>query len=245
MFARWLFVRLHAAEKALRDGRIDDAYAASQQPDVRQHPRGQRLLDELVRPLLARARLHRQAGRFADALADLDRIEALGRTTPEIQALRQQICAEMQADAQRNVQERAAVGRVADHLQAGRLETAGLDLQRVDDTQEREQLGRELDVRVRRSGQLLEQAAEALARDDFLTAARCWEDAAQHYGRTRETDEFAGRLAAACAPTLTHWYSEGKVDRLMAARASSASAPGPSPTSPPPSMRPCAKPCCG
>jgi hypothetical protein len=97
MFARWLFVRLSAAEKALRQGRIDEAYAAAMQPELRQDSRGERLLDELVKPLVARARLHRQAGRWADALADLDRLVAVGRATPEAQALRQQVVDEMRA----------------------------------------------------------------------------------------------------------------------------------------------------
>ena len=82
MASRWLFVRIRAAERALQDGRIDEALAAATQPDVRDHRRGRRLLDELARPLVARARLHLQAGRYQPALEDLDRLSAIGHAGP-------------------------------------------------------------------------------------------------------------------------------------------------------------------
>jgi hypothetical protein len=76
----------------------------------------------------------------------------------------------------------------------------------------------EIDVRVQRAGQLLKQAAEALDREDMLAAMRFWEDACGRHGRTRETDEFVPRLAAACRRSVEHWYEEGRMDRLMALR---------------------------
>lgn len=205
MFARFMNVRLAAAEKALRQGRIDEAYAAAQQPDLAQSPRGQRLLDELARPLLARARLHRQAGRFIEALADLDRLAALGRDGPEPQALRQQILREAQDQARREGEQRQAIGKATEQLEEGRLETVRLNLQRVEDTRRREALAGEIDVRLRRCGQLLEQAGTALERNDVLAAVGFWQDACRRHGRSRETDEFALRLAAVCSREAERW----------------------------------------
>jgi hypothetical protein len=219
MFAHWLFVRLNTAERAVREGRIDDACLAVEQADLRAHPRGQRLIDELARPLLARARLRRQSGLYGDALADLDRLVTLGRDSSDAQELRRQIQAEMRAQAQTAAERQAAAGRVANDLRAGRLETVRLDLERVPDARQREQLADELDLRVRRGTQLLEQANEALGRGDALAAARFWQEACQRHGRTRETDEFATRLAAAARPLLERWLAEGQVNQLLAARA--------------------------
>ena len=218
MFARWLFVRLHAAEKALRQGRIDDACTAAMQTDLREHPRGQRLLDDLVKPLMARARLHRQAGRFREALADLDRLAELDRCGPDVLTLRQQIVEEMRQDVERAADRQEAYGRAAEQVRAGRLESGRIDLDRVEDPRQREELAGELNLRVQRMGQLLQQASEALERDDLLAAVRFWQDACQRHGRTRETDSFGLRLGAACRGTLERWYHEGRIDRLVAAR---------------------------
>jgi hypothetical protein len=218
MFARWLFVRLNAAEKALQQGRIDDAYTAAMQPDLRRHPRGERLLDELVRPLVARARLHRQAGRFADGLADLDRLVTAGRAGPDVQALRQQVLEEMRQQAGQAAGRQQACDRVAEDLRAGRLETGRLDLQRIDDPRRRAELAGELEARIARGSQLLQQAAEALATTDVLAAARFWQQACERYGRTQATDEFAIRLAAACRQAVERWVDEGRLEHLEATR---------------------------
>jgi hypothetical protein len=218
MFARWLFVRLHAAEKALRDGRIDDAYAAAAKPEHRADPRWQQLLDELVKPLVARARLARQGGRYDAALADLDKVTALGRGGPDVDVLRQEIAVELRQHVERDADRRAAAGRVAEHLDAGRLETGRLNVQRVDDPRQRAELAEELDIRVQRSAQLLQQATAALERDDVLAAVRYWHEACERHGRTRDSDTFAARLGAACRKAIETWVDDGRMDCLVAAR---------------------------
>jgi hypothetical protein len=219
MFGRWLFVRIGAAEKALREGRIDDACAAVEREDLREHTRGQRLLDELVKPLMARARLHRQAGRLRAALADLDKLAAFGRATSAVQTLRQQVAEEMQADVRADAEAQAAAGRAADLLRAGRLETMRADLDGVKDPQQREALAQELERRVERSGQLLAQAADALGREDVLGALRLWQEACRRHGRSGETDAFAVRLGESCRRACQQWFADGHVDRLLTAHA--------------------------
>ena len=225
MFARWLFVRMSAAEKALREGRLDDACAAAEQEEIRAHPRGARLLDDLVKPLVARARLHRQAGRFGAALADLDRLVKLGRGNSDVQALRQQIIHDAGQDAarvadiqQQRAEQRQAAGRAAAELAAGRLETMRLDLERVNDPQARADLGEELEARIRRSTQLLEQAGQAVERGDWLSGLRFWQEACQRCGRSRATDDFAARLAVTGPQALTEWVRVGRLDCLVGAR---------------------------
>lgn len=219
MFGRCLHVRIKAAEKALGHGRLDDALAAVQQPDLRDHPRGQALIDALVEPLIARARLHRQAGRYQDALADLDRLAALGRISPDAQTLRQQIATELRQRTDRSAAEREAQARAAEKLRAGRLETARGEVARVDDTQQRQELAEELDRRMQRGSELLQRAAEALERNDVLAALRTWLDVRQRYGRTEATERFAGRLTGACRQSIHQWHAAGRLEGLLAAQA--------------------------
>ena len=218
MFSRWLFVRLNAAEKALRQGRIDDACAAAQQPDLGAHPRGQRLLDDLIRPLISRARLHRQAGRYLEALKDLDQLDAIGRGGPDVQTLRRRIEHEMHQDADYNAEQRDAYNKAADRLRAGRLESVRIDLDQVEDSRKREDLAEDLDRRLARGAQILDQTVEALERGDVLVAIRHWSDTCRRHGRTRAADDVAAKLASSLRQAIADWHTAGRIEQVLAAR---------------------------
>ncbi len=218
MFARWFFVRLSAAEKALDQGRIDDAYAVAAKPEFRRDERGEKLLDRLVPPLLARARLHRQAGRLSDALADLDKLAVIGREGPDVKTLRQRVVEQMRQGGVDAAAEQAAYARAAENVRAGRLETGRLDVQRIDDTRNREDLEGELQQRVERGAQRVRQASDALGRNELLVAIRYWNEARERFGRTAQTESLASKLAAAALRCVAEWHRDGKLERLMAAR---------------------------
>ncbi|MGD8450216.1 MAG: FHA domain-containing protein [Phycisphaerae bacterium] len=219
MFSHWLFVRLRAAERALAEGRLDEAYGLAAEPDIREQRRGQKLLDDLVRPLLARVRLHLQAGRYEAAGEDLERLQAVGRGGPEAEELRQRVQAHTAERRQRESAERAVYDEAAANVQAGRLDSGRLAIERVDDTQQREDLRERLDIRVQRSAELLTQAGDALDRGDVPTALRLWQEAGERHGRSRESDAFAGRLATAYERVLEEWLRQGQLGRFLAARA--------------------------
>jgi hypothetical protein len=218
MFGRWLFVRIRAAERALHEGRIDAAYATAAQPDVREQERGQKLLDGLARPLTARVRLHLQAGRCREALDDLDKLRAVGRLGPEAEDLQRRALAELQERQQRDAERRAALAQAAASLDEGRLESGRLAIERVDDTRQRAELREQLDVRAERSSQLLAQAGEALQRGDVMAALRFWQESCERHGRSRASDEFAGRLVPGIRQNLDEWFAQGRLERLLAAR---------------------------
>ena len=52
MLSQLLFVRLRAAEKALRAGRLNEAYRLATAPDIREHRRGAAVLAKLAEKLL-------------------------------------------------------------------------------------------------------------------------------------------------------------------------------------------------
>ncbi len=91
MLSQLLFVRLKAAENALRDGRLDEAHRLATAPDLREHRRGAAVLAALTERFIERARTHFHADRFTEALMDLDRAEAGGVMKEQIAELRQHI----------------------------------------------------------------------------------------------------------------------------------------------------------
>jgi tetratricopeptide (TPR) repeat protein len=202
MFSRWTFARLKAAENALNDGRIDEAYHRLSRPEVDKVRRAQKLRDALGRSLLARARLHARAGRYREALSDLEKLHVIGRVDPEAKALRERVEEEQRQRIGRHVQRDDAFNRAARDIKAGRLESGQLAVERLEDAERREQLREELDIRVRRSEQLLDQARAALDQRDLLTACRFWDEACNRHGRSRETDSLAADLVSACRPML-------------------------------------------
>ncbi len=258
MFARWHNVRLKAAEKALEQGRLDDALTAVREllglpaapmlpaalaaaaklavpaggPTAEQlsqlaqaalaklasDDRAQKLFDAFVRPLTARARLNRQAGRYGDALLDLAWVSLLGRTDPDLATLRSHIESELRHVANRGADEQAAVQKAAEQIRAGRLDSGRIQVERVDDTRARMKLAAELDAREQRAAQLLQQADEALKANDALLAVRLWQDACQRYGQSQETDRFASRLVDACRAFVDGAHASGRIEALLAAQ---------------------------
>lgn len=91
MFSQLLIVRLKAAENALRDGQLDEAYRLATAPDLREHRRGRAVLAALTERLIERAREHYRADRCAEALIDLDKAEAGEVMKEQIAELRSQV----------------------------------------------------------------------------------------------------------------------------------------------------------
>lgn len=216
MFSNWLFVRLRAAENALNEGRIDEAYATLSEPGLRGHRRAQRLLDSLASALLARARVHAHAARWEEALADLTRIAEIARNSPDADELRRTVSQELLTRRQRGNQHEAAVRRVAEQLQQGRLESVRAAIHHIDDPRSRDPLQDELQLRMRRSDELLAQAETALERGDVFSAVRIWQDARNRYGRTQRGDRFATIVVPRLRDELDACFREGRLELLMA-----------------------------
>jgi len=125
MFGGLMSARLKAAENALRDGRIDEAFRLATAPDLIEQHRAGAVLTGLTDKFIERARIHFRAERFAEASADLDRAELGGTKSEEIAELRRHIgtvAAEvMRQEASRKERIEAAKRRVeAGSLAAGR-----------------------------------------------------------------------------------------------------------------------------
>lgn len=188
MFSGLLFVRLKAAENALRDGRLDEAYRLATTPDLRAHRRGAAVLAGLTERFLARAREHFRADRFDEALADVAKAEAGGVQVDRVAELRDQICAVAAEETRREDERRrhraAAMRRVADgSLAAGRRIMEAASQRDLD----AEAVRRDLD----RRGEDVHEAvgqAERLIDDGRLAAA------ADRLERARSIDRHDARL---------------------------------------------------
>lgn len=216
MFGSWKNVRIKTARRAIAAGRLDEAWRILTLPDVADDPQADTLADELVRPLLARARVHAQAGHYDAALRDLDLLAQLQRGEPERSQLRERYVHER--DAQRT--QRAAADRAAheaaERLRAGRLESGRAHLANLPPTPRRDALADELDARVKRSGDLLAQAAQALAAGDTAAALRYWQEARDRHGRTTESDDLAQRLTATIRADLDDALRNGRLEQYDA-----------------------------
>lgn len=217
MFSRWLNVGMKAAEQALEAGRVDEAFARLSVPDVRRQRRAQELLDQVARVILARARIHAQAGRYREALLDLDRLAAVDRADADVLALRARVDAEMGHRVERQRGEADELADAAGRIDAGRLESGRLAVERVEDPAQREALRDKLNHRLERSAQLLTQARGRLAAGDVLGAWQIWDECLSRHGRTDDADVVGSDIAAALRRALDAWFTDGRLERFQSA----------------------------
>jgi hypothetical protein len=120
MLPRLLLIQ--KARHALRDGRLDEAFAIAAGKELRDHRQCQVILERLVEPLLARAAEHLAAGRLEDSLADVARAQEAGGNRPATAELREKVLAAVQRRRREREERERLLSSAAGHLRAGRLE---------------------------------------------------------------------------------------------------------------------------
>ncbi len=167
-------VQIQKARFALRNGHLDEAFAIASQDDLKDYRPCQKLLEDLLDPLLARARDHLAADRHEDALADIERAQRAGGNRPETALLREEVLAAMAHRNQLAHHGRRALESVQRHLEEGRLDEGANRLAGApvppENREKAEELGRRLDSRKR-------QAGEACARIEACLREKAVEDA--------------------------------------------------------------------
>ena len=166
-----LFVRMKAAERALRDGRFDQAYRMAVEPDICGHPRGARLLAGLAKAFVQRAREHYRAERFTEALLDLGKADRCGGMEAQVAELREQITTVAQEVARQEADRRRRLEEARRCMQGGSI-IAGkrlLETADADDT-ELQGLRKEIARREKRCEDLLTQA-EGLFKQNQVESA--------------------------------------------------------------------------
>jgi len=116
-----LILRLKQCERALADGRLDEAFDLARQPDVRAHRRGQQLTTKLLKSLIDRGRRHLAQGRLAAAAADADKAVLLGGNVPDAVQLQEAVRTARRGHDQINQQAGQALALARRHAEQGQL----------------------------------------------------------------------------------------------------------------------------
>jgi len=178
MLGPLVFVKLKAAEEALRAGRLEEAYEQVASGEMREHKRAQAVLAGLADAFLARAREHEKAGRYAEALLDLNRAAASGAGPAQVAELRRWVVGvaerEQNLEQARRRQIEAAKQRIdAGSLDGGREMLADLDAANT----QVQRLAEQADLRERAAERSLADARRFVQVEQFGPACRSLEAA--------------------------------------------------------------------
>jgi len=180
-------VRLKQAELALREGRIDEAFAIATEKEIRDHRGGQVLLENLVQPLLDRAERHMGGERLQDALLDVERAIQAGGNRPRAAELRKQIRDALASKDRAARRVREIIDSAQAHFQNGHLRTGLAALgDAPSGLPEADRLRRGIESRERRAEEARKRAQALLNGGDLLEALTALADAAQAGPREEE-----------------------------------------------------------
>ncbi len=185
MFGRLIIVRIKAAEKALKSGRLDEAHRLATAPDIREHRRGSTLVKKLTDKLIERARAHFAEERFTEALNDLVKAEAGGLRIDDIRELRGHIRTVAEEVARQANSQRHRIERAKERVQQGSL-VAGKQLlaDADEDDAEARRLAKDIDNRRRH-------AADAFAQVEKMINQKQLPAAVERFAKVRRIDPHA------------------------------------------------------
>jgi len=214
MFSQLQFMRLRAAEKALRDGHLDEAYRLASSADLCRHKRAAAVLASLSEKFLERARLAYRDDRFTEAMMDLDRAQVGGQLLSEIEELRGYVKV-VAAERQRQDHSRhRRIDAAQKRIERGSL-AAGRDL--LDQAGENDVAAKEMRRKV---DQRVEDVSRNIAHAEKLLKAGQLGDAVQRIRRAKTIDSQSEALAQleakVCAAVLnnaTDALREGNLHR--------------------------------
>jgi tetratricopeptide (TPR) repeat protein len=212
-----LILRLKQCERALGDGRLDEAFDLARQSDVRAHRQGQDLIGELVKALIDRGRRHLAQGRLPAAAADADKAIQLGGNLPDAAQLREAVRNAERGVQNVNQQAAQAMALARRHADQGQLTVGQQVLAEAPVTDPRLDCLKQ-DLAARRAGleSCLKKATEAFDVGDWEAAidhiAMAGKNSAQDAALRRLADRIADHVAAEAAPQV----ESGRLDAAAA-----------------------------
>lgn len=190
MFNRLFTVRIKAAEKALKAGRLDEAFRLVTSPDIREHRQGPNMLGQLADKFMDRARTHLEDERFAEALHDLNKAEAGGVKLDEIAELRKNI--QIVADEVNRLAQskRRRLDQARKHLNDGSLVQGKRVLARADaDDHDAKRMADDIEERQQR-------ATEGFAQVERMLKDKQLHPAIERFTRIKALDPHAAKAIA-------------------------------------------------
>lgn len=173
MFSQLIFMRLRAAEKALRDGRLDEAYRLATAPDLKENRRAAAVLADLTEKLVERAREHFRAERFSDAFLDLDKAEAGDVSKDKITELRAHVQVVANEVRRKDYERRERLQEAVRRVEAGSLEAGRRILEHASAADHAAgELRKVVDQRAGDLQVVIEQAERLLQEGQYATAGQ-------------------------------------------------------------------------
>lgn len=178
MFSRLTFMRLRAAENALRGGKLDEAFRLAGADDLRGEPRAKAVLEQLAERFVERAREHFKADRFADALGDLDKAAAGQVRLDEIAQLRANVETVARAVSGSEASRRAALNEARRRVESGSLAAGQQIIDRaMPNDPDAARLGVAIQRKEAEAAVLVRQARQRLDENEFAGAVERLETA--------------------------------------------------------------------
>lgn len=202
MFSDLVFVRLRAAEKALRDGHLDEAYRLVSASDLKDHKRAVAVREGLAEKFLERAKAHFDGDRFREALLDLDKAEAGQSLLAKIAELRGHVKMVMNAMQQDAELHKRKLDEARRRIEQGSLVAGDRILQAIPAVGgEAEYLRNQVQQRVEDASNLLKLAEQLMKQGHFAGAAERIRKAKQRDAHNEATLSLENQL---CAKVLGH-----------------------------------------
>ncbi|MFQ5463484.1 MAG: hypothetical protein ACE5E5_12785 [Phycisphaerae bacterium] len=215
MFGQLLSARIKAAEKALREGRLDEAFRMASNADLKGQKRAQAILQELAKRFYERARAHFHADRFTEALLDLQCARAGGSLQGKIDELKAHIEV-VAAEAQRQAaSHRARVEAAKQRIERGSLAAGREMLEQVGDDPGAEALLEDAAYRADDVARMVDQAADLMKQGRLAAAAERVARAKSIEAHSQRVTEIEAELCGQVIGTAKAALIEGHVDRAV------------------------------
>jgi len=195
MFDLNLQVRLKQARNALRDGRLDEAFAIANETAIRELRGGQILLESLVKPHLERAASHLAEGRLREAHLDVERAILAGGNRPHTAELRKKVREAQDLKEQEDRRQGELMDAARKHLEKGSLRTGREILADAESgAPEVQKFRQEVDHRERKGEEARGRAWKHLENEELLEALAAAREAVEADPRHGDLPELRAQL---------------------------------------------------
>ncbi|HVR74947.1 MAG TPA: hypothetical protein VMT52_11470, partial [Planctomycetota bacterium] len=220
MFDLKLQVRLKQAQNALKDGRLDEAFAIATEQAIRSLRGGQLLLEDLVDPLLDRASAHFAGGRLREAILDVERAIQAGGNRPRAAQLRKDAREALDAKDSEGRRERQAIESARAHLRNGSLRT-GLEAlaEASPDSPEAARFRREVESRERKGEEARARVRAHIEHGETVEALSALEEAVRACPRHEEMPELRASVKKKAIEAIERAFGEGDLEGARGALA--------------------------
>jgi len=208
-----LILRIKQAEKALADGRLDEAFDIAQNKKVQAHRRGQSLVNRLVQAYLARCREHLQAERFSYASAECDKAIQLGGNLAEATEMRAEITKAMNSRQRRQREQADVIATVKNHINNGRITLGEHLLEKSElDTEKAQSVQANVNERRLHVEDATTRAQRAIEHEDWDTAVTALLEIKRSHAANKQLTELMTQLTGCITTQAKSAINEGRVD---------------------------------